>query len=191
MSRAASADAVGARPHRSAGGSRGREVRPRVSIGGTEGHLRRGARAGARTAAVLCEPRIPARPWNTRHPTRPPQARVHPLHVVRATRALDVPFPRSCHRDPGARTVRRQQHPARDRGRGARARHCPPSKGGCHRRAHGQSLVEVLDAYAPPARPFYAVHASGGRVSPAARAFLEIAKRHLEGVGGRPSAERR
>jgi DNA-binding transcriptional LysR family regulator len=43
-------------------------------------------------------------------------------------------------------------------------------------------LVEVLDAYAPPARPFYAVHASGGRVSPAARAFLEIAKRHLERV---------
>jgi DNA-binding transcriptional LysR family regulator len=40
-------------------------------------------------------------------------------------------------------------------------------------------LVEVLDAYAPPARPLYAVHASGGRVSPAARAFLEIAKRHL------------
>jgi len=41
-------------------------------------------------------------------------------------------------------------------------------------------LVEVLDAYAPPARRLYAVHASGGRVSPAARAFLEIAKRHLE-----------
>jgi len=45
-------------------------------------------------------------------------------------------------------------------------------------------LVEVLDAYAPPARPFYAVHASGGRVSPAARAFLEIAKRHLVPFGG-------
>ena len=43
-----------------------------------------------------------------------------------------------------------------------------------------RQLVEVLDAYAPPARPFYAVHASGGRVSPAARAFLEIARRHLE-----------
>jgi DNA-binding transcriptional LysR family regulator len=43
-------------------------------------------------------------------------------------------------------------------------------------------LVEVLDTYAPPARPLYAVHASGGRVSPAARAFLEIAKRHLEGL---------
>ena len=41
-------------------------------------------------------------------------------------------------------------------------------------------LVEVLDTYAPPSRPLYAVHASGGRVSPAARAFLEIAKRHLE-----------
>jgi DNA-binding transcriptional LysR family regulator len=40
-------------------------------------------------------------------------------------------------------------------------------------------LVEVLEAYAPPARSLYAVHASGGRVSPAARAFLEIAKRHL------------
>jgi DNA-binding transcriptional LysR family regulator len=40
--------------------------------------------------------------------------------------------------------------------------------------------VEVLDAYAPPARSLYAVHASGGGVSPAARAFLEIAKRHLE-----------
>ena len=46
-------------------------------------------------------------------------------------------------------------------------------------------LVEVLDAYAPPASPVYAVHASGGRVSPAARAFLEIAKRHLERLGGR------
>ncbi len=44
-------------------------------------------------------------------------------------------------------------------------------------------LVEVLDAYAPPARPFYAVHASGGRVAPAARVFLEIAKRHLERKG--------
>jgi DNA-binding transcriptional LysR family regulator len=44
-------------------------------------------------------------------------------------------------------------------------------------------LVEVLDAYAPPARPFYAVHASGGRVAPAARVFLEIAKRHLERQG--------
>lgn len=41
-------------------------------------------------------------------------------------------------------------------------------------------LVEVLGAYAPPARPVYAVHASGGRVSPAARAFLDIAKAHLE-----------
>lgn len=45
-----------------------------------------------------------------------------------------------------------------------------------------KQLVEVLDNYAPPARPFYAVHASGGRVSPAARVFLEIAKRHLEGL---------
>jgi DNA-binding transcriptional LysR family regulator len=44
-------------------------------------------------------------------------------------------------------------------------------------------LVEVLDAYAPPARPVYAVHASSGRVSPAARAFLEIAKKHLEPFG--------
>jgi DNA-binding transcriptional LysR family regulator len=51
-------------------------------------------------------------------------------------------------------------------------------------------LAEVLDAYAPPARPFYAVHASGGRVSPAARAFLEIAKRHLEPFGGRAGASR-
>lgn len=41
-------------------------------------------------------------------------------------------------------------------------------------------LVEVLDAYAPPPRPAYAVHPSGGRVTPAARVFLEIAKRHLE-----------
>jgi DNA-binding transcriptional LysR family regulator len=41
-------------------------------------------------------------------------------------------------------------------------------------------LVEVLDAYALPPRPLYAVHASGGRFSPAARAFLEIAKRHIE-----------
>ena len=46
-------------------------------------------------------------------------------------------------------------------------------------------LVEVLEAYAPPARPLYAVHAGGGRVSPAARAFLEIAKRHLERFGAR------
>jgi DNA-binding transcriptional LysR family regulator len=45
-------------------------------------------------------------------------------------------------------------------------------------------LVEVLDAYAPPAQPLYAVHASGGRVSPAARAFLEIAKMQLERPGG-------
>jgi DNA-binding transcriptional LysR family regulator len=50
------------------------------------------------------------------------------------------------------------------------------------RAAH--QLVEVLATYAPPARPLYAVHASGGRVSPAARAFLEIAKRHLERMGG-------
>jgi DNA-binding transcriptional LysR family regulator len=42
-----------------------------------------------------------------------------------------------------------------------------------------KQLVEVLDAYAPPPRPAYAVHPSGGRVKPAARAFLEIAKRHL------------
>jgi len=51
-------------------------------------------------------------------------------------------------------------------------------------------LVEVLDAYAPPARPLYAVHASGGRVSPAARAFLEIAKTHLERLGGVTAATR-
>jgi DNA-binding transcriptional LysR family regulator len=50
-------------------------------------------------------------------------------------------------------------------------------------------LVEVLDAYAPPARALYAVHASGGRVSPAARAFLEIAKRHLEHLASRIKAE--
>jgi DNA-binding transcriptional LysR family regulator len=49
-------------------------------------------------------------------------------------------------------------------------------------------LVEVLDAYAPAARPVYAVHAGGGRVSPAARAFLEIAKRHLERLGGQAAA---
>ncbi len=45
-------------------------------------------------------------------------------------------------------------------------------------------LVEVLEAYPQPARPLYAVHASGGRVSPAARAFLEIARRHLKAVFG-------
>jgi DNA-binding transcriptional LysR family regulator len=45
-------------------------------------------------------------------------------------------------------------------------------------------LVEVLDAYAPPAQPIYAVYAGGGRISPAARAFLEIARRHLERLGG-------
>jgi DNA-binding transcriptional LysR family regulator len=43
-----------------------------------------------------------------------------------------------------------------------------------------KQLVEVLEAFAPPPRPAYAVHPSGGRVSPAARVFLEIAKRHLE-----------
>ena len=43
----------------------------------------------------------------------------------------------------------------------------------------GKQLVEVLDTYAPPPRPAYAVHPSGGRVTPAARVFLEIAKRHL------------
>ena len=42
-----------------------------------------------------------------------------------------------------------------------------------------KQLEEVLDTYAPPARPAYAVHPSGGRVAPAARVFLEIAKRHL------------
>jgi DNA-binding transcriptional LysR family regulator len=51
-------------------------------------------------------------------------------------------------------------------------------------------LVEVLAAYAPPSRSLYAVHASGGRVSPAARAFLEIAKRHLERFGGQEGAVR-
>jgi DNA-binding transcriptional LysR family regulator len=43
-----------------------------------------------------------------------------------------------------------------------------------------KQLVEVLETYAPPPRPAYAVHPSGGRVAPAARVFLEIAKRHLE-----------
>lgn len=43
-----------------------------------------------------------------------------------------------------------------------------------------KQLVEVLDTYAPPPRPAFAVHPSGGRVTPAARVFLEIAKRHLE-----------
>jgi DNA-binding transcriptional LysR family regulator len=42
-----------------------------------------------------------------------------------------------------------------------------------------KQLVEVLDIYAPPPRSAYAVHPSGGRVTPAARVFLEIAKRHL------------
>jgi DNA-binding transcriptional LysR family regulator len=46
-------------------------------------------------------------------------------------------------------------------------------------------LIEVLDAYAPPARALYAVHASGRRASPAAQAFLEIAKRHMERLGYR------
>jgi DNA-binding transcriptional LysR family regulator len=43
-----------------------------------------------------------------------------------------------------------------------------------------KQLVEVLDAYVPLPRPAYAVHPSGGHVAPAARAFLEIAKRHLQ-----------
>jgi DNA-binding transcriptional LysR family regulator len=51
-------------------------------------------------------------------------------------------------------------------------------------------LVEVLDAYAPPARALYAVYPSGGRVSEGARAFLEIAKRHLERLGGQAAASR-
>ncbi|HTB61227.1 MAG TPA: LysR family transcriptional regulator [Polyangia bacterium] len=42
-----------------------------------------------------------------------------------------------------------------------------------------KQLVEVLDSSAPPPRSAYAVHPSGGRVTPAARVFLEIAKRHL------------
>jgi DNA-binding transcriptional LysR family regulator len=59
-----------------------------------------------------------------------------------------------------------------------------------HGKLAANQLVEVLDAYAPPARPLYAVHASGGRVSPAARAFLEIAKRHLERFDGQAAATR-
>jgi DNA-binding transcriptional LysR family regulator len=51
-------------------------------------------------------------------------------------------------------------------------------------------LVEVVDAYASPARPLYAVHASRGRVSPGARAFLEIAKRHLVHFEGKAAATR-
>ena len=51
-------------------------------------------------------------------------------------------------------------------------------------------LVEVLEAYAPPARALYAVYASGGRVSPAARVFLEIAKSHLERLGWQPAVTR-
>jgi hypothetical protein len=43
-------------------------------------------------------------------------------------------------------------------------------------------LVEVLDAYAPPAQPIYAVHV--------ARAFLEIAKRHLVRLGAPAAATR-
>jgi DNA-binding transcriptional LysR family regulator len=46
-----------------------------------------------------------------------------------------------------------------------------------------KQLAPVLDAYAPPPRPAYALHPSGGRVTPAARVFLEIAKRHLERQG--------
>jgi len=93
----------------------------------------------ARRTALLCEPRVPARPWNAPYPTRPPPTRLHPLHAARATRALDLPFSRSRHGVSGTRTARRQQHPARDGGRGARARHSPPSRGGRHRRARGQS----------------------------------------------------
>ena len=50
-------------------------------------------------------------------------------------------------------------------------------------------LVEVLRAYAPPARPVYAVHASGGRVSPGARAFLEIARRQLHRLDGQAGGD--
>jgi DNA-binding transcriptional LysR family regulator len=50
--------------------------------------------------------------------------------------------------------------------------------------ARANELVEVLEAYVPPPRPFYVVHASGGRASPAARALLEIAKRHVTGRAG-------
>ena len=43
-----------------------------------------------------------------------------------------------------------------------------------------KQLVEVLDTHAPLPRPAYAVYPSGGRVTPAARVFLEMARRHLE-----------
>lgn len=59
--------------------------------------------------------------------------------------------------------------------------------GGAHDDLAANQLVELLEAYAPPARAFYAVHASGGRASPAARAFLEVAKRHLERQGWSPA----
>ena len=39
-------------------------------------------------------------------------------------------------------------------------------------------------------RGLYAVHASGGRVSPVARAFLEVAKKHLERLGWQARATR-
>lgn len=40
-------------------------------------------------------------------------------------------------------------------------------------------LVEVLARYAPPSRPVYVVHPSGGHASPRGRAFIELATKHL------------
>ena len=54
-----------------AGGAGRGEVRPRVPRRHGEGHLPRGARAGARPAALLCGARIPARPRYAAHATRP------------------------------------------------------------------------------------------------------------------------
>jgi DNA-binding transcriptional LysR family regulator len=101
--------------------------------------VRGGARARTRTTALLCEPRIPTRLWNAPYTTRPPPTRVHPLHAARATRSLDVPLSWSCPGGSGARTARRQQHPARVRGRSPRARHCPTSRSDRRRRACSQS----------------------------------------------------
>src|SRR5260370_13363537 len=184
MALAASADAVGTRPYRSACGSRRGEVRPRVSSGDAEGHLGRGARARARTTALLCEPRIPPRPWNAPYPTRPPPARLHPLHAAPAQgrwtfrsrgRAMEVPVR-------GRLVVNSIPLATEAAARGLGIVRLP--RAAVIEGLAANQLVEVLDAYAPPARPFYAVHASGGRVAPPARRVLESANKHLEGKGG-------
>jgi len=132
----------------------------------------------------FANPRIPGDRGTAPYSTRPPPTRMHPLHRRSATRSLDVPFSRSCPGGPVRRTARRQQHPAPFEA-AARGSALPnfqersSSKG-----LRSNQLVEVLDAYAPPPRPFMRFMPARC-VSPAAASVLEIAKRHLERLAGR------